>query len=239
MSRCPSGVDYVSAPTDYAALFRIYNPYVIALVRQFGIEESRVEDVASEIMVKLMEKDVIANFDGTRVFTYKGERRPARFKSYLTKIVHTYLKGIRDRYHRLNRREPLMCDMPVHRTAPNVNGVQDTVRWIDKNGPMTPGADEEFEFEHDEMELREYLLSYLEKVPHRGECVDLVSLYIMFMEYYDETGEWNAKVLREHFDISGTATYEWVWRMRKHVAAAIGIPCPTKRPRVVKAKAGP
>ncbi len=235
MTVCNGGADYVSAPRDIADLFRIYQPYIIALARKFGIEESRVEDVASEILLRLMEKDVIGSFDPTRVFDYEGQRRPARFKSYLTKIVMQYLKGHRDKQYRQRNREPLLCDAPVARNKDALNGAAPST-WIEMNGPTTEGPEEVYGRAVDAADTLAILRAHMKTVPPRNryDGCDLPVFFELILSQIAEHGTWSPEEIRAHFKISTTAAHSWNWRTREQAALALGLKPPVKRARVLK-----
>lgn len=235
MSRCTNGPDFQSAPADNAELFRKYYQYVIALVRRAGFEESRVEDVASEILFKFIQRGFLEKFDAKKVFIYDGKERPARFKSFLTKFVLSYLRGHWDKQQRERIREPLLCDMPVG-TSKQFFGGTSVTPWVELNGPVSPGPEEIYAQWHDVRETVSYLRAYLSQIParHKWDTCDLPALFDRVLEQIDRDGQWNAQELREHFAISTTAIHSWLWRLRTHVAEALGRRPPAKRPRVLK-----
>lgn len=107
------GSDSTKAPADYDALYRDYYKYVCSLVRKFGIDEGSKEDVASSILLRFYERDFLHEFNPDLEFTYRGEKRPARFKSFLNAFVELYVRHHRDRQRTLKEREPLVCDHPT------------------------------------------------------------------------------------------------------------------------------
>jgi len=223
-----NGVDYVSAPADYAELFEIYYDYVVTLVRRMGIEESRKEDVASEILLRFMERDFLAEFDPTMVFHYDGQDRPARFKSFLTKFVLIYVRGHKDKQQRQSGRELLICDRPI--------GANADATWIDVFGDAVDGADADVLAVLDEQALVDQLRDYVAAVPRRSQfdTCDLVKLFDAVVAQVREEGAWNVTELRRQFGISSTAMHSWLWWLRTNLAHALGRPVPAKRPRTVK-----
>jgi DNA-directed RNA polymerase specialized sigma24 family protein len=226
------GADYVSAPRDYAALFEQYYQYVVALVRRLGIDDSRKEDVASEILLRFLERDFLNKFDPTLVFHYDGEDRPAKFKSFLTKFVMVYVRGHWDRQHRLNTRELLMCDRPVGKD-------DNTVAWVEVFGGNDPAAEDDVIDILDEQDLVDEMRAYILRVPRRSryDSCDLVALFDEVIRHIRETGTWNVVELREHFGVSATAMHSWMWWLRANLADALGRPVPPKRPRTKRTPA--
>ncbi len=223
-----NGADTVSAPADYAALYTQYWDYVLTLVRRFGFEENKREDVAAEILLRFYERDFLSVFDPTLVFEYQGQERPARFKSFLTKFVLTYLRGLKDKQRRQANREKLLCDTLV--------GHQEIVPWVEVFGDTMPGADEYALGRLEEEDLVAELREYIKQVPRRSafDTCDLVALYDAVIVQVRQYGVWDVAALRKQFGVSSTAMHSWLWWLRENLAAALDRPVPARRPRVVK-----
>jgi len=219
------GVDYVSAPADYAAFFRQYRSYVITLVKKVGIDPQHAEDVASEIMLRFMERDFLKEFDPTLTFVYQGEIRPARFKSFLSRFVLIYARGHRDKQLRQMTRELLLVDSPQ---------IEDGTSWMD--GYQTvPGADEDVLGRLAEGERIAEVRAYLSTIPKRSrfDTCDLIKLFEQVLIQLREKGyeKPNVSELQRHFAISSTAAHSWLWWLRSNIATALGRPLPAKRVR--------
>lgn len=223
-----NGADTVSAPADYAALYTQYWDYVLTLVRRFGFEENKREDMAAEILLRFYERDFLAKFDPTLVFEYQGQERPARFKSFLTKFVLIYLRGLKDKQRRQSAREKLLCDTVV--------GHQEDTSWVDVFGETVPGAEEIALGRLEEEDLVAELRAYIAKVPRRSayDTCDLLALFDAVIVQVREYGVWDVAALRQQFNVSSTAMHSWLWWLRENLAAALDRPVPAKRPRVVK-----
>lgn len=236
MTTAESGPDFVSAPEDYTAFFRMYYPYVVALVRRMGITDDRKEDVASEILLRFLERDFLHEFDPSLVFEYDGQKRPARFKSYLSKFVVTYVRGHFDRQQRLRSREWLICDMPYHDRS--FSGEYGSNTWIDVHGGVTDFEDEVLNGLAEE-KLVAQLRDHLATVPRRSkhDTCDLPRLFDEVVRQIRRDGEWNVNELKDIFAVSATAMHTWVWWLRENLAEALDRPCPTKRPRAARAQA--
>lgn len=231
MNIAANGADPVSAPANYADLFQQYYGYVVSLVRRSGIEISRAEDVASEILLRFFERDFLNVFDPTLVFHYQGRAHPARFKSFLTKFVLTYLRGHIDRQDRLHRRELLLCDNPVAATG--------VTCWLDVFGDTVDGPDSEIFAFLEEQELVARLRRHIAGVPKRSalDTCDLVALFDAVIEQIRTDGRWNITSLRRRFGVSSTAMHSWMWWLRTNIAAALRRPVPAKRPRTLRSAA--
>ncbi len=230
------GQDAVTAPSDYADLFRKYYSYVVALVRRSGIDESRAEDVAQEILMRFFERDFLAEFDPTLVFTYDGKSRPARFKSFLTKIVLSYVRGHWDKQQINKSREPLLCDTIV--TADHGQSGQNNriTTWIETFGQTVDGPEDDILELLSEAALVAELRAYLAAVPKRSryDTCDLVALFDLVVEQIRARGELDATAIRRHFNISTTAVHSWRWWLLENLADALNRPLPAKRPRATK-----
>ena len=226
-----SGVDYVSAPRDYAELFRIYYPYVVSLVRKWGISEDRKEDVASEILIRFMEKGCLETFDPTMVFVYDGKERPARFRSFLSRFVIAYTRGYLERQQQLARRELQLCNVPVG--EPDASG---PTQWVDVYGEPIPDIADAILDMIEATETVEHWKKELAKVPRRSPAdnCDLPALLDAVVEQVLEYGIWDVPKLCERFGKKTTAMHAWLWWMRANLAPIAGRKCPDRRPRTVK-----
>lgn len=235
MQIAEEGVDFVSAPKDYATLFEVYYPYVVSLVRRLGIAADRQEDVACEILLRFCERDLLNKFDPSMVFEYMGEAKPARFKSFLSKIVARYVKGQLDKQHRMAARELLLCDMPVEATADKGWGHPHAATWIECYGGTVNDEDDVISLVDAEVNLR-YMRDYLRTVPRKScfDRCDLVALYDVVIRQAREYDMVDYDEIQEIFDISSTAAYNWVHWLRINLALALGRPEPKKRARTVK-----
>lgn len=223
-----NGVDYVSAPENYADLFTTYYTYVVCLVRKMGIDSEHSEDVASEILLRFYERDFLAKFDPTLVFEYEGQKRPARFKSFLTRFVMVYVRGMWDKQQRIADRELMVID------APNSEG--DTSSWLDVFGATLPSHEQDVLNRLDEENVVRWLRHYLACVPRRSnqDSCDLVMLFDEVMRQIRKCGHWNVVDLQDEFGLSSTAMHAWMWWLRTNLAEALNKPAPPKRIRTMK-----
>lgn len=229
MENALSGVDFVSAPKDYADLFRIYYPYVVALVRKNGIDESRKEDVASEILLRFMERGFLDKFDPDLKFEYEGRVRPARFKTFLSYFVIYYVRGHRDRQHRLANKEMLVLDR-------SAAGSQDPHSAFNEmfivESTIASHEDDVLDLLHGETLVAD-IRTYLKTVPPRckyDQC-DLVELFDAVVEQIRTKEDVVVRELRERFGVSATGMNGWMWWLRANIAEYLGIPLPAKRTR--------
>lgn len=222
MTTAKSGVDYVSPPKDYAALYETYYDYVVAFVRKLGIGNGLAEDVASEILLRFYERDALNTFDPTLVFEYNGKEHPARFKSWLSRFVVNYVRGHRDKISRLASREVLVCDHPID---------ADGTRWIDIHGGTEPNHDDSVLASVEEQRLVAQMRKYFATVPRRSDAdrCDLLKLLDAVVAQARSDGKVNVNQLAEKFDVSASAMHTWLWWLKANAAAALGVPMPVKR----------
>lgn len=112
--------EVTGAPENYDELFTYYFDFIKAQVARAGIMPRDVEDVASEILLRFVEKDFLAKYDGGLLHDVgdhpriPGARmRPARFQGLLRSFVGKYVLQYRDKQMTKARKEPIYCDQPV------------------------------------------------------------------------------------------------------------------------------
>ncbi len=224
-------VDFSTAPDNYEDLYRTYFDYVCSLVRRHGIQEASSEDVASEILLRFFERDFLSVFDPTLVFEYKGEARPARFKSFLSKFVIRYVRGHWDRQHRLLSHEKLLCDMPLG-TGYSISGDANTATWLDVHGEAAEDHAADVIEAVDEAQLIALCRDHLKTVPrksHFDQC-DLVAVFDAIVEQLHTTGQYSVSDLRRTLGIGPTAMHSRIWWLRENLAQVLDRPLPAKRP---------
>jgi hypothetical protein len=224
-----SGVDYRSAPADYADLFRIYYPYVVLLVKRAGVDPQNAEDVASEILLRFQERDFLNAFDPTLTFEYQGELRPARFKSFLSKFVLVYTRGLRDRYTRQNTREMQIIDDMWDADDPAISPWR---TWV-SNHTTIPGHEDDVVACLVEESIVAEMRAYLATIPRRSrfDTCNLVALFDAMVDQVRRTGTYSATDLRRIFGVSSTAMHTWIRWLRINLANYLGRSLPEPKPR--------
>lgn len=237
MTVIANDVDYVSAPKNYAAVFQQYYPYVVNLCGLFGIEENSREDVASEILLRFMERGSLEKFDPDRAFEYKGTMRPARFKNYLSRAVDYYCRGYRDKQKKLFKREVQICDsLPARPGLRNENlsltSTSSQASWASLYGEVVPDHADGVNDMIDEEAEADGIRAILAEVPRRSahDRCDLVALYDAVRTQIITYGEYDIASLRAKFGVSTTAMHGWMWWLKQVLADVYGLPLPTRRP---------
>lgn len=235
-----NGVDYKCAPSDYAELYRIYYRYVVNLVGSFGIDENNKEDVASDILATFFARGFLEKFDPTLVFEYKGQKRPARFKSFLSRFVATYVRGHYDKQKRLASREVQIVDLLMGQGDHGLaqNGSSNGSRWAELYGDTVASPEDDVLETIMEEDLANGLRAYLADVPRRSasDSCDLVRLFDEVRKQCLDRGAYDISLLKATFGVSSTAMHTWVWWLKENLAAALGLPVPARRPRTTRPK---
>lgn len=103
------------APSDYAELFTDHYEYIRGLLhKDLPISWDEADDMAMEVLTKIIERDYIAMFNPD--FKSKKSKKydkPIPFRSFLTGIVKTYAMGYRQQIQRRKTRFLLLMDRPI------------------------------------------------------------------------------------------------------------------------------
>lgn len=199
-----SAVDYVRPPSGYAAFYEMYYGHITAIVRKSGIEQQSVDDVADDIVTRLIEIDIIGKFDENYVIIRNGKLVPPRFKTFLDAHVNKYIMGKRDKLDNIKKHEILICDSVVD---------DENNRWIDKMYVIDCSAFAELEEQH----LIESIRSYLSTLPPRSvkDICNLVKLFDSVVEQVHSLGKYNVRDLQRQFGVSNVAIYSWLNLLRR------------------------
>lgn len=100
----------VPPPTDYEDCYNRYIAYIKRTVAKNGIDWQEVDDVADEIYLRVMEKDLLAAYDPERVFQTESGPRKASFTAMLSSFVGKYCLNYKDRQEVRRRREPVRIE---------------------------------------------------------------------------------------------------------------------------------
>lgn len=241
MTIIDSDVDYMSAPANYADFFRIYYPYTVNFVTKLGILEHNAEDVAAEICARFIERGSLEKFDPEMNFYYRDEVRPARFRSYYSRSVEMYARGMRDKQQKQLHREVQIFDLAQSgsdRPGSNLVDVQSGGKSSQAAlgetlaTPQEDHSDGVLDAMTEEAEAV-MVRRRLAKIPPRSahDRCDLVAVYDAVRIQVLAYGEYDINRLREHFKVSSTAMHSWIWWLKENLAVIYGLPVPAKRPR--------
>jgi DNA-directed RNA polymerase specialized sigma24 family protein len=218
-----------AAPADYDALHRQYRGYIRALLCTNGIPDQDADDITSDILTRFMERDFLNAYDPTLTFVKEGKARRATFKTFLAKFALTYVQSKRERIKRTLYREPLVPDVGLTEGA----NEHDFYTFSTMRGASTDPDPIDLVYAE---QLNDRIRAYLATVPrrHPADRCDLVVVFNAFTEQLRRRGAVDLNELKDHFNISMAAMHGWRWWLVANVAACLGCPCPSKRPRVLR-----
>lgn len=226
------------APENYEAMHRQWYPYIVNLVGRSGIHPNNREDVASEIFLRVMEWDIIGEFNPEIVVIRNDAVYPARFRNFLSSVVMTYVRGHRERQVRLRRRELQM----VHGDITDYDERRDSdsallSQWM----PAEPDPADAIIDIVMENQMAVQIRDKLAKVPKRSghDTCDLPQLFDAVREQVNRTGMYDVVELTEMFGVGVSTMYVWIRWLRTNLADIYGFARPTGRPRRTGPRATP
>lgn len=187
----------VPDPSNYEEMWKEYFPLVKILTSKAGIYYSDVEDVASEVFTKIMERDWLriwkegiwkdgAKGVGGSTGTAHPTKRVASFRHWFQLLVVKYLRHHVDRQRKMDTRYPKRLEDPV--------GEDST--WVEVYGP------EESDPEYLRVELArmvEWVHSLLEE---RKSRYDLPALFEFCIEQGLGEGVIRRRDIASNLDVS-------------------------------------
>lgn len=198
------------APTNYDQLFRDYYPYVKNLIVKYGVPYDQAEDVAMILLEKVIQHDLLNQFDDERIGT---NGRPVHFKTFFSGFILSYVRHLVEKINKSTFREPQYVDLPVRDSENTLSG---SYPWLDAWG-----------FVHeDDLTLIEYemLLSrirgHLSTLPVRNKKNFSLLFDLMLMQM-DDKGKLNKRELSELFEVSEALVYGWIKQLAEHIKAVL------------------
>lgn len=167
------------APADADGLWREYGTYMRRLVVRKGVPDQEADDVLSNIVTRLIARDVLDMYDPGRGVT---------FKAFLSSIVVTYVKGQRDKLGRLGKRELLIADKAQDETG---------TTWAELFG----GAWFDDYSHLDTQQFIDRMRAYLAMVPPTDNSFGLLDLFDELVREVRQDGEASVKAVKEHFGV--------------------------------------
>jgi hypothetical protein len=197
--------DGMTVPSGPDELFTQYYGYVRKIVGGTPmIAPQDVEDVAMEIMTRLLERDVAGMFDPAMLFSHGDRQVSAKFRTFLTAQVQLYVKGQRDKLGRQRKRELLIIDTPSDGGA----------SWADVFG----GSEDDLSG-LDAAEWVRQARSFLATVPKRSDrdnC-DLVRLFDALIIQAASTGIVSMTETAARLGVSAFVIGRWVQWLRSNL----------------------
>lgn len=172
-----------------------------------GVSPQDAEDVASTIMARLVEADIIGMYDSAHVSSHTGS--PVSFRSFFQANVSVRVRGQRDKLNRLAGHESLICDAPA----------EDGTSWIDLFGGSWWD-----DYSHlDAAEFVSRMRTWLALQPPRTDqdrC-DLVGLFDEMVREIETEGKVSYPEIQQRFGVGYTTARVYVGRVRKLLEAGI------------------
>lgn len=219
-----------SEPLDYADLYKKYYRYVVNTCAHLGIDEANKEDVASEILLRFMERGSLEKYDPNLNFEHHGEHHTTRFRTFLTRAVLLYTRGHREKLAKRASREVLTGGVSrntfLGEDIPGDNWLEDLYE------PQQDHADwinDMLDEEADSAGVRKLLA----RIPRRNahDLCDLVALFDAVRKQILATGKYDINRLSINFGVSVTAMNTWMWWLRENLADIYGYALPPRRGR--------
>lgn len=200
--------DGLLAPSGPDQLFREYFGYVKKIVANTpAIPAQDAEDVAMEIMTRLVERDVLGMFDPDLKFQHGDKAMQARFRTFLTAQVQLYVKGQRDKLGRQRKHESIILDAPLSEDDSAVS-MADLF-----------GGREDDTSHLDAAEWIRQARSFLATVPRRSarDACDLVALFDELISQAATTGEARVSETAARLGVSSAVTGRWMQWLRQNL----------------------
>lgn len=208
-----SGVN--TAPATNAEVFEQYYTHIKYLIRKYGFHDDLVEDMASLMMLKFVEKGVLEDYSAES--TWGEEQRTASFKTFLSGFVVSYLYHYMSRERRKRDFEAYSLDYSIELS----DGAMDL--WID--------SQEEAQFEDIDsietldfiIDLRRYLHENPKSIGKKASPYKLEDFFVAVMRQIETTGLVQTSLLAEEFGVSSPTIHNWLKLLRAHVHLARGV----------------
>lgn len=191
-------------PADSEELYRVYYGYVRSLVRRRpGLPAQEVDDITSEIMTRILERDVLGMFDPAKHIEYQGSVVPPNFRTFLSGIVLRYVRGQHDKFGRRLKHETLLCDAPAG----------DNVSWVELFGGHLWDDYPSLTDAGFVTRMRTYLAMVPPRTPR--DSLNLVELFDELLTEVVLYGKTSPKAVRDHFGISLSTAQNWLGYLRE------------------------
>lgn len=217
-----SSIDPHAVPKNYEEMWVEYFSYACGLVQRLGIKPASAEDIASEILLRFMERDFLNEFDPKVRRTHRGVEYRTSFRKFLEVFVEHYVRGKRDREKRIATHELLICDKADELTGE---------LWVEVHGPHADAGTDSIIEELAASKLRVQIRERIAQVPLAGKR-DMLRLYDAVVEQVQDgvvkDGVWvddlkrpDRALIAADFGVSTSAIGARLGELKVHVAAAL------------------
>lgn len=224
MSTFDNDADYVAAPKDDAEFHKLYYPFFVNSAAKKGFTENDREDVASEMLLRHLERNSREEFDPDRSFEFQGKLHPARFKTFIGRNIELTMRGHRDKIARHTRRE-----VPI-----GTFGVKDQSAKDSWQAMVDDVQEDHADAVHDmidEAAEADMVRRLLARIPPRNahDRCNLVDVFDAVRAQVVAYGEYDIPKLAEFFGVAITTMHSWMWWFKANYATIYGRPVPPKR----------
>lgn len=207
-------------PGTYSDMFQHYYTYVVKMVTKLGIDPQNAEDVAMTILSKFIEKDALADFDPDFQSSYGGVKRTAKFRTFLSGFVATYVQHHRTRQMKQAYREMRSTNQPVVSDSSNNSG-DAVIEWIELYGPNVIDEHEDLAEQDLIRQIRTRLTA--SGVRNNQDRCNLADFFEAVLEQSNETGKVDVTALSVQFGVSKTTIQNWIKRLRSEVSVVVEV----------------
>lgn len=179
------------APEDASQFAEQDAEYVHGFVRRhLGSTVHNAEDVAQHILKRLVEREVWTFYDAKKVSDFT--KRPVTWRSFLSSVVLSYLRGRRESLATLASHEVAICDAPAGDGSSSWIELHGGSRWDDYSELF----DEEFVAR---------MRNYLALQGGWGGGPTLLSMFDLLYARIKDGESLTRKSVQEHFGVSSSA----------------------------------
>jgi DNA-directed RNA polymerase specialized sigma24 family protein len=192
-----------AVPNNYSELFSLYRPYVEKMVRKWGVSDQyEVEDIASLILEKFIERDMLAEFDS---------ERGVLFSTFLGGFIGAYVRYLKDKNALDRYREGQSHDVVV--------GEGESTTVYDLVAPKHYDDTTQIEYLDFVRRMRAHLAALPAK---KNDTMPAVAVFeqLVLQEYED--GKINVSEIARHFDVHLNTAKKWMKRIKDEIALVTG-----------------
>lgn len=200
-------------PTTFSDMFQHYYPYVVKLVAKMGIDQQSTEDVAMTILTKFYEKDALSDFDPTFQTSHGGVVRSAKFRTFLSGFVVTYVQHYRTRQTKQAYRECISTDQPSNQF--------EGLTWLDFHGPSVTDNHEDLEEQDLLRGIRAHLLE--SSSSNNQDRCNLPEFFEAIQTQLEVLGKIDVAALSVTFGVCNASVRNWIKRLRTEVSKVIEV----------------
>ena len=153
-----------TAPASDAEMYARYGDYTRKLLIRQGVQPAHAEDAVQDVFTHLIRRNVRGMYEPEHLATHGGKKVRCAFRTFLTRQVILYARGIREKNQKLAGRELCVLDAPGESGNSWAESLAGS--WLDDYSSLDDG------------ELIDRMRAWLALQPPSGPASpDLVSLF--------------------------------------------------------------